>query len=375
MTFKERLHSFYKHEVKEPIKDINAALFSKGAEEPFIFSTRAKSLTELGVFCSLLLLLIFTSNWQLSEGRARNKQLVCKDPVRVGLALTYIVTAVVQLATYLMYSARFKKVFQRKELNYTFFRRNVDIMPPEFTDEESPPALPSSSRSATPTIPYERHKLRPTIRALRKTVRLVERGDAPLLTATHFLLSEKGQAFLAEGCHRLQKLRLLDNSLVRIDESQLARQVLFWLVVNVCCTASVAVAYTESDTCSGKLLFVYFLDKFSITLLTVIAIAAFAGLVEYSQLFCEREEKQRLTEDERFIISLIAANSAEHFYGFARSPHSGYANLQQEGEKDVFLPMHMSYFAYKRARTAQDGGNVRLYGKSANDCVGNYYMS
>lgn len=371
MSFKEKFDSFLKHEVKEPVKDIHAALFTEGAEEPFVFSTRAKSFSELGVFCSLLLLFIITSNWQISAGLTRNREVACKDPVRMGLVITYVVTTVVQLAIYLMYSVRFKKVFQRKKLNFEFYQRILDI------DGDGAPttAQATQAMAISAAIPYSRRKIRPTIRALRKIVRRVERGELPLMSATYFLVSERGRDFLDESCRRLQKLRLLDNSLVRIDESQLTRQIVFWLVVNVCATASVAVAYSESNDCYGRLLFVNFLDKFSITLLTVIAIAAFAGLVEYQQLFCEREERHRLNDDERFIISLIAANSTESFYGFARSSHSGYVNLQQTGETEVFLPTHMSLFAFKPAKTSEETGSVRLYNKEADDCVGNYYMS
>lgn len=359
MSCKDVLSSFYKHDVKEPIKDIHAALFTKEAEEPFIFSTRAKSFSQLVVLCVLFLLFSITSKWQLSEGDVRNKQLLCNDPVRIGLALTYFTTFIVQLAIYVAYSARFKKVFPKSELKFHIFERRIPPLSQEASEET--------------TIPYSRRNLKLTIHALRKLIKGVERGEKPLFSATKFLLSSEGKNFLNEACRRFKKLQLFDNRLVRIDESQFMRQVLLWLGVSICCTASVAAAYAESQNCSGKLLFVHFLDKFSITLLTVLALAAFAGLSEYAQIFCTFEEKMPLSDDECFLLSLVAANSEETFRGIASSDTSGYANILHPGSKPVFIPIHMSLFAFKKARTVQEG-TQRLYNKNAADCLGNYFL-
>jgi len=181
---------------------------------------------------------------------------------------------------------------------------------------------------------------------------------------------------LTEGCHRLKKLQLLDMHLVRIDDNQLLRQGILYLIVTVCSTASVASAYAESQNCSGRILVVNFMDKFSITLLTILAISAFAGLSEYAQLFCTFEEKFSLSDDECFLISLIAANTDQPFHGLAQTDSSGYANTEQLGPKSVFIPMHMSLFAYKKAKT-KERGEYRLYYKTEKtdlDVEGNYFM-
>ncbi len=359
MSLVQKFQSFFKREVREPWKDIHAALFTKTAEEPFIFSTRAKTVSEISVFVALLFLFVFTSQWQISEGIARNRELECEDRVKTGLALTYFITLAVQFIIYLVFSARFKKVFPAEKINFVFFERKI----------------PSSEEPENPEdeIPYTKWNLKTTIRAVRSLLRQVSAGEKNLFTVTKFLLSQDGKNFLAESCQRLHKLQLFDNRLARIDEGQFVRQVLLFLGVSCCSTASVAAAYAESENCSGKLLIVNFLDKFSITLLTILAIAAFAGLSEYAQIFCTFEEKNNLSDDECFLISLIAANTDEKFYGLAKSENSSYANIAQIGEKEVFIPMHMSLFVYKKARTIGDEP-LRVYNQNANDCVGNYAM-
>eukprot|EP00171_Calliarthron_tuberculosum_P021678 IDg21678t1 len=329
-------------------------------DEPFYYSTRGRIIFECITTTMLLGLCGFTSHWQIHAGLEYNRRL-CKttnhaSAVRGVLAGAYGATSLVHFSILIISSVRFNVVFPFRKLNFSKYRRK--IIDPH----------PNIQR-----IPVSMRLLSPTISALREAVSAAKRGEGPPYAATQFLLSQSGRRFLNRALNRMRgKLQLYDDVLVRVDRKSTTFS--FWLVTQICVTSSMAAAYVEVSDCSVRLLIIAFLDKFSFTLLAVLAVAAFSGVAEYSQIVCLKESLCRLTNDEKFLISLIAANTEEPFTGFARSESSGYVNIEREGDKEVFMPMHMSLFAYKKARTNSEG-ECRLYDPKANDCPGNYDLS
>lgn len=106
----------------------------------------------------------------------------------------------------------------------------------------------------------------------------------------------------------------------------------------------------------------------SLTFIAVLAILAFAGFGTATDLMtCSL----RLKLDEKFLISLLAD---QDFHGFARTDSSGYAVIDVPGEENVFIPIHMSLFAFKEVRVG-DSGDVHLYNKTYSDTVGNFFVA
>lgn len=335
---------------------------NKRPEEPFHFSTRGRILFEVITTFLLACACGFTSVWQIEAGLMRKCDTgttIVKSnilAVRGVLAGSWGATLLVHFTILLVSSVRFQTVFPYRKLVFNKFRRTVVDPDPN-----------------APKIPIMRGRLAPTVRALRETVAKAKNNEVSLYAATQFLLSPNGRRFLNHALRRMRgKLQLLDGNLVRVNRKSATFS--FFLITLLCVTSSLAAAYVSERSCQGRFLFIEFLDKFSFTLLAVFAIASFSGISEYSQIICMKVSLYRLTEDEKFLISLLAANTEEHFSGFAHSESSGYANIEHAGDTEVFLPVHMSLFAYKRAKTL-GVGRLRTYNKEADDSEGNYEMS
>lgn len=351
----ERLVDNLERKWQQLVKFLN-----KRPDEPFYYATRGRLLFECLTTIFLLGLCGFTSLWQYNAGIQHNNDYCPSSSyyaaVRGVLAGAYGATFFIHFSILLISSVRFDVVFPLRKLDFSKYRRK--LLDPD-------PNLPR--------FPVSLHQLAPTVRALRAAVDAAKSGDGPPYAATQFLLSLQGRRFLNRVLMRMRgKLQLLDGVLVRVDRKSTTFS--FWLITQICVTSSMAAAYVEVEGCKTRIIILAFLDKFSFTLLAVFAIVSFSGISEYSQVVCLKESLCPLTSDEKFLISLIAANSNEKFTGFARSESSGYAGIEGAGMKQVFMPMHMSLFAYKRARTAGDG-ELRLYNKDADDCPGNYEMS
>ncbi len=268
----------------------------------------------------------------------------------------WFISFLVHFSIYLLSKVKFQRVFPRRQLAFNWRR-----------------VLPDTAAGVK--IPYSPVYLAPTVRALRQMVNDVKEGTIPATAPTKFLLSANGRAFLNRATKRFNdKIQLFDNELVRKNRRGTLS---FFFITLVCVSLGMTAAYEDSAAstkCKFRILLLAFMEKFSFTLLAAFALASFAGVGQYSQLTCVREKLCRLTEDEKFLISLIAANSDDPFTGVARSESSGYANIKVPGDTEVFVPMHASLFAYKMARTL-DSGPIRMYNRNAPDSFGNYEMT
>lgn len=282
------------------------------------------------------------------------QQIILTTVVLTGWALSFLV----HFTIYLISSIKFQRIFPRRKLGFKWKRQLPDQTPP------------------TVRIPYSPVSLAPTVRALRKMVKDVKEGTVPVSAPTKFLLSANGRQFLNRACKRFNdKVQLFDNEMVRINRRGTFS---FYLITLVCVSLGMTAAYEDSsatDKCRFRVLLLAFMEKFSFTLLAAFALASFAGVSQYSQLTCVREKLCRLTDDEKFLISLIAANSNEPFTGVARSESSGYAHIETPGDTEIFVPMHASLFAYKQARTLDNTSPMRLYNHNAPDNFANYEMT
>lgn len=401
---------------KEKVWRRMLAFSNEKSTEPFQFLSRGRRVFDVVSIVTLVVFCIFATFWQMSAGSARRDRLeeVWKakyfldngkkvlrnlsvdtwpmandtwyegqtDPYKhrwhmncierrgnlppifgrltinpFEIFITYSITAIVHAFILLLSSIRCEFVFPNRKLNFKWRRKFKD------------------SASNRHSVRYSNIYLGPTTRSLRELVDLVRAGKAKLDEPSRFLLSSYGRAFLNRVTARIHvSLQLYDDDLVR--RHRRGTWTFFFInLISVC--ISMAAAYEDSgasDTCEVRTLLLAFLEKFSFTLLAAFAIASFAGVSQYSQLICVREKLSRLTEDEKFLISLIAANTDVEFRGVARSESSGYAKIMDPGDAEVFIPMHASLFAYKQARTFQNG-STRLYNETAPDEFGNYDMT
>lgn len=77
---------------------------------------------------------------------------------------------------------------------------------------------------------------------------------------------------------------------------------------------------------------------------TIRLLIAFA---EYVRLVSESLKEHPLTDDEKFLISLLALNTDGAFNGFRRNQN--YANVQSSGDVHVFLPMSSWLSVYRES--------------------------
>lgn len=356
-------------------------LHSTPRDEPFHFLSRGRKMFD---FVSILILITLagaTCTWQFNAGVERRDALAkvwveqhnsnathplaqCVLPtathrVLMEFFICIAITTTLHIGILLLSSVRCQLVFPLRRLNFKWRRK-------------LPPVAASAKRYEITTKPFQ---LAPTCRSLRECVAQVRLGSVPLDAPTRFLLSVRGRTFLNQACARLHdNLQLYDDELVRRNRRGTWT---FFLISLICVTVSMAAAYEDPNValnCSFRKLVLSFLERFSFTLLAAFAVASFAGVSHYNQLICVRERLHRLTDDERFLMSLIAANTTAPFRGVAPSFTSGYARLIEPGDTKVFQAIHASLFAYKMARTAQTG-STRMYNIQANDCFENYDMT
>lgn len=343
----------------------------KQPDEPFRFLTRGRRIFDIVSICALLVLVFITTFWQTSAGIARRERLkaiwrtkhnsapdsalmkcvklTSRDVVLLEVIICYLITTALHIIILLISSIRTQLVFPLRKLNFKFER--IDSVPvSEYTE------YPECVQYQLPTKTATNVEI---IKWLR-----VNSVSSPHL-ATRFLLSAQGRRFLNRMCTRLHdSLQLYDNELVRRHRRG---SVSFYLITVICVTISMAAAYEDSgasDVCDFSKLLLAFLEKASFTLLAAFAIASFAGCSSYSQLIYTREKLCRLTNDEKFVISLVAANTEAPFNGFSERdssnfsitesgqvtafvPVSAYVRIKELGNVDVFIPLHNSLFAYR----------------------------
>lgn len=216
--------------------------------------------------------------------------------------------------------------------------------------------------------------LEPTITDLRALVKKVESGTAPLDAPSTFLRTARGQTFLRRALRRIKRLHICQGQLVRVHW---ARAYLLFNFVLFCNVVSLAGAYQatfKEKKCGVGALVFTFLNDFGLTFLAVISAFAFAGYSNYAELVGTSEEKCRLTDEEKFLISLVAANSDAKFRGLYSGEGKSYADVEEDGEVEAFLTLHSSLFAYCKPTVVGDG-EVRFFDPDGTATLENYSVA
>lgn len=179
---------------------------------------------------------------------------------------------------------------------------------------------------------------------LRDLVTRVENGELPFHTPSAYLTSVESELFYTKAINRMKFfLKVVDGTVVR---SRPFRAVLAFVVVLLSCSFSISAAFSTAESCAVTIVFFQFLEFFSLSFLTALGIMIFAGFNDYNRFRYMFMDGFPFTEDEKFIISLVAANTDVQLNGFAREDFAEYANLGLVGHSEAFVPLHKSLLAF-----------------------------
>ncbi len=179
---------------------------------------------------------------------------------------------------------------------------------------------------------------------LRELVRRVEKGDVPFETPAAYLTSPESEKFFKRATRSIKFFLKVVNG--NVAWSRPLRAAIAFAVVLVSCSFSISAAFSTAASCKGAMVFFQFLEFFSLSFLTVLGIMIFAGFHDYNRFRYNFVDTRPFTEDERFIISLIAANRDVLLNGFCRNKFSSYAELGTEGKADAFVELHESLLPF-----------------------------
>ena len=179
----------------------------------------------------------------------------------------------------------------------------------------------------------KRYKPGDILSVMKQVQHLVQKGDGYELA--ELLKSSYGQDFLFDVAHRVRRLRLRRGKMVRREKWKM---LLLNSVVSLCWWVAIGGARVRVDSCNAAEWCLEFLEIITITLLTLVAVSNFFGCPEYINLMSESLSNNPLTQDEKFLISLLAMNTTIGFNGFKKT--QTYARIEKEGDIDAFLPMH-----------------------------------
>ena len=182
------------------------------------------------------------------------------------------------------------------------------------------------------------------VRQLIFLVERVEKGEVPFHTPSAYLTSVESELFFTKAIFRMKfLLKVVDRSVVR---SRPGRAVMAFFVVLLSCSFSVSAALATAESCTATIVFFQFLEFFSLSFLTALGIMIFAGFSDYNRFRYIYMDTYPFTEDEKFIISLVAANRDFQLNGFVKEDFADYANVGLEGQSDAFVPLHKSLLPY-----------------------------
>lgn len=136
--------------------------------------------------------------------------------------------------------------------------------------------------------------------------RLEENDEGMLRNVSDFLSSVDGKRFLRDGHKGMKRLCLFQGKLYR----KCGIKWFVYLCGVSCCAlwAFVWASYAVGDSFYVVQFFIEFLDHLSITYFALLAGMAFSGLTNASMLLIVNSQIP-LTEDEKFLISLVSARS------------------------------------------------------------------
>ena len=179
---------------------------------------------------------------------------------------------------------------------------------------------------------------------LRELVQRVENNEVPFETPSAYLTSPEAEEFFKKATWRMKFfLKVVNGTVVR---SRPLRAVLAFVVVLLSCSFSVAAAMATADSCTDTIVFFQFLEFFSLSFLTALGIMIFAGFNDYNRFRYMFVDVYPFTENEKFIISLVAANRDVQLNGFLREDFADYAKLGLEGDAAAFIPLHSSLLPF-----------------------------
>eukprot|EP00171_Calliarthron_tuberculosum_P005175 IDg5175t1 len=112
-----------------------------------------------------------------------------------------------------------------------------------------------------------------------------------------------------------KRLKLLDGVVIRRESW---KPFLFAHINLLCTWMSFAGAYHNHENCDTGELVMSFFEFYSVTLIALISISTFLGVKEFANLCSVSLDRYPLTAEEKFLISLIAANSEKSFDGVSR---------------------------------------------------------
>lgn len=202
------------------------------------------------------------------------------------------------------------------------------------------PVNPFRLRSEASPIQFS-VSLATTARAIRERMATKDVGDTDGLREIEtFLKSVNGREFLSAAHAGVRRFRVLDGKLVRKSRF---KHMAFFMASNLCCMVAVLAALQDSPKCTEfRDVFLAFLEFLSITVLTLITITAFGGITEYYMLFIAKGSFP-VTDDEKLLISLVAANSDFAFSAFKPNEHSDYARFAGEPCLDEDVWVHIPH--------------------------------
>ena len=200
-------------------------------------------------------------------------------------------------------------------------------------------------REHVPKALLQSKRLSDIVTELFKLVESVENKKLPLQTPSAYLTSNKSKEFFTKAASRIHFfLKVVNGNAVR---SSPLRAVLAFVVILLSSTFSLLAALATADSCKVTIVFYQFLEFFSLSFLTVLGLIVFTGFHDYDQFRYMPLDIYPLSKDEKFIISLIAANTNIQLNGFSQETFATYAKLDDEGKVKGFVELHDSLLLFK----------------------------